>query len=302
MATITRRCAAQALLGLASGAVRATPRVDLEAGGSKLAVTFESEHFDLPQPALLGWVRRAALAVSTYYGRFPVPHARIRIFAEGAYGISHGTSFGEPSAWCRISVGRQTTSADLEEDWMLTHEMVHFAFPDLADRHHWMEEGLATYVEPVARVQAGSLAAPRIWRDMLRDMPQGLPEEGDRGLDRTHSWGRTYWGGALFCLMADVGIRRNTANAKGLQDALRAINRAGGSIQAAWPIERALEIGDRATSGHLLMEQYQQWRDAPVAVDLPDLWRQLGVHRESGAVVFDDHAPLAAVRRAITAP
>jgi hypothetical protein len=35
-------------------------------------------------------------------------------------------------------------------------------------------------------------------------------------------------------------------------------------------------------------------------VDLPDLWKQLGVARATdGTVVFDDRAPLAAVRKAI---
>jgi predicted metalloprotease with PDZ domain len=134
---------------------------------------------------------------------------------------------------------------------------------------------------------------------MLRDMHQGLPEEGDRGLDNTHTWGRTYWGGALFCLLADVGIRKNTANAKGLEDALRAINRAGGTIEADWPLERAFETGDKATDGKTLMELYRKMRAQPAVVDLQDLWRQLGLGREGGKIVFDDSAPLAGVRKAI---
>ena len=30
------------------------------------------------------------------------------------------------------------------------------AFPSLPDDQHWMEEGLATYVEPIARVEPAS--------------------------------------------------------------------------------------------------------------------------------------------------
>jgi predicted metalloprotease with PDZ domain len=134
---------------------------------------------------------------------------------------------------------------------------------------------------------------------MLRDMHQGLPEEGDRGLDSTHTWGRTYWGGALFCLLADIGIRKNTANAKGLEDALRAINRAGGNISTDWPLERVFETGDKATDGKVLMELYGKMGAHPMTVDLPDLWKQLGIAREDGKVVFDDRAPLAGVRKAI---
>jgi hypothetical protein len=39
---------------------------------------------------------------------------------------------------------------------------------------------------------------------------------------------------------------------------------------------------------------------APGSVDLPQLWRRLGVRTASGRVTFDDSAPLAAVRRSIT--
>ena len=77
----------------------------------------------------------------------------------------------------------------------------------MATNHHWIEEGISVYVEPIARVQAGQLSAERMWHDVVRDMPQGEPEADDKGLDHTPTWGRTYWGGALFCLVADVRVR-----------------------------------------------------------------------------------------------
>ena len=67
-------------------------------------------------------------------------------------------------------------------DWTMTHEFVHTAFPSLPDDNHWMEEGLATYIEPIARVQAGFLTPEKIWGDMVRDMSKGEPGPGDRGL------------------------------------------------------------------------------------------------------------------------
>jgi hypothetical protein len=153
--------------------------------------------------------------------------------------VSGGVSYGDGGAHCRISVGKDATLDDLYKDWELTHEMVHFSISSVERRHHWIEEGIATYIEPIGRASIGILTAEQVWGEMRRDMPQGLPEAGDQGLDHTHTWGRTYWGGALFCLMADVEIRKRTGNAKGLQDALRAINRAGGTIKAEWPIEQA---------------------------------------------------------------
>jgi hypothetical protein len=73
---------------------------------------------------------------------------------------------------------------------------------------NWMEECLATYVEPIASAQAGQLPVRQVWADTILGMSQGQPKQGDLGLDQTRSWGRTYWGGAMFCLVADVEMRR----------------------------------------------------------------------------------------------
>jgi hypothetical protein len=42
-------------------------------------------------------------------------------------------------------------------------------------------------------------------------------------------------------------------------------------------------------------------RSTPVSPDLDQLWKELGVKRQGKTVTFDDSAPLAAIRRAITA-
>ena len=278
-----------------------THRERLGIGGAAIDVTIhEPGEFATPLSDLLTWARQSGEAVSSYFGRFPVSRAQINVFpGRREHGVSGGKSFGGTPPMCRISVGTGVTKADLREDWMLTHEMVHFGFPSVDDRHHWIEEGTATYVEPIARAQVGQLSAERVWGDMVRDMPQGLPEPGDRGLDYTHTWGRTYWGGALFCLLADVGIRERTGTRMGFEDALRAINRAGGTIDAEWPLERALAIGDRATEGTTLADLYRQMSANPAPVDLPALWERLGVQPAGRTVKFLEDAPLAAVRRSI---
>ena len=109
----------------------------------------------------------------------------------------------------------QAHSSDFTDDWVLTHEMVHLAFPSVPEEHHWIEEGSATYIEPIARARAGDLTPEKVWGDLVDGLPQGLPQPGDRGLDFTPTWGRTYWGGALFCLLADIEIRKRTANQEG---------------------------------------------------------------------------------------
>jgi len=303
---VTRRAAVRCLSGLAASALLPPARTQdgpsvLQIGGATIEVTFRSDQFDLPRQELLDWVSMGARAVSGYFGRFPVPRARLEIMMAAGRrgGRVNGVTYGDGGARSRLTVAQHATEQDLRRDWVLTHEMVHYGFPSMDENHHWIEEGSATYIEPIARAAVGNLPVTQVWGDMVRDMPQGLPAEGDQGLDHTHSWGRTYWGGALYCLLADVEIRRQSHNKKGLIDALRGINRAGGTIESDWPLERALRVGDKATGGKALMTLYGQMAAAPMPVDLPALWKQLGVRREGGQVTFDSTAPFAGVRAAI---
>jgi hypothetical protein len=273
--------------------------------GATFQVDFGPGTFDLSKAQVLDWVRHAATAVSTYYGRFPVPRDRILVNpAPDRVGVFHGTTWGDVSgfpAFTRIYVGQHSSVDDLSSDWMMTHELIHGAFPSQDDDHHWIEEGSAVYIEPIARVQAGYLKPEQIWADMVRDMPKGDPEPGDQGLDHTHTWGRTYWGGAQFCLLADVTIRERTHNRFGLQDALRGIMKAGGTIDRDWPIEKAFAVGDHATGTHVLEDLDARMANSPTPVDLDGLWKKLGVIRVGeDQIRFDDSAPEAAIRKAIT--
>ena len=276
----------------------------IPACGSNIDIRFDNDSKGVTNDALLNWIKRASSAVCAYYGKFPVPQLRLQVSVRGGEGVHHGVTFPSDSGGLiRISVGPTTTESDLDSDWMLTHEMIHLAFPSMAEDHHWIEEGISTYVEPVARVQAGQLPASTMWRDVVRDMPQGEPADGDRGLDHTPSWGRTYWGGAMFCLLADVRIREQTHDRKGLQDALRGILNAGGNITQDWEVEQAFAAGDKTTGTHVLTDLYNEMRDKPAPVDLAALWQKLGIQRASdGAITFNDKASLANIREAITQP
>ncbi len=197
----------------------------------------------------------------------PLPRRRTltcTLIPTGGAGVRGGRTWGDRGSRIAIHVGADTTWSDFADDWMLTHEMIHLAFPDVDDRHHWIEEGISVYVEPFARVRVHHMDANQMWFEVVRDMPKGLPGPGDEGLDHTHTWGRTYWGGALFCLLADIEIHEKTNNQKGLQDALRGILDAGGNIQQEWDLEKALDSRRPATGVAVLMPLYEKMKDQPL--------------------------------------
>jgi hypothetical protein len=278
------------------------PHRNLKVQHSDLIVGFAPGDIEIGEDRIVRWIERSARIVASYYGEFPVSSARILVVPTDRGGVRTGQSFGYRGAATRVIVGRSVTQSQLDNDWVLIHEMIHFAFPDVEEEHIWMQEGLSTYVESIARVQAGAREASDVWRELVQEMPQGLPKQGDAGLDHTHTWGRTYWGGALFCLLADVQIRQRTHNKFGLQHALRAIVQAGGVTTADWPLERALKVGDAAVGVNVLEELHDRYKDDPVSIDLSALWRELGIQISGNRVAFDDSAPLADVRKAIMQP
>lgn len=279
------------------------PGATLHVGGADLEVSFEEGDLSVTRAATLDWISTSACAVTEYYGHFPVSHLRVIIVPlDRGQGVVFGRTFiPGPVPMIRVMIGRVASETHLREDWIMTHEMVHLAFPAVPHEHHWIEEGIATYVEPIARAQIGDLTAAKVWRDLVDGLPHGLPDAGDRGLDNTHTWGRTYWGGALFCLLADVDIHRRTKNKFGLQDALRAIAKAGNMLDD-WPLTGALKIGDDAIGVPALSELYNKMKDAPLDPNLPKLWHDLGVKIAGDSVIFDQNAPRASIVASIMKP
>lgn len=271
----------------------------LELGDAAVVVYIENGDMGVGQNEIIRWVRRAADALVAYYGRFPVDRVEIAVGKTSQGRIEGGTAYGGEQIV--INVGPETRPSDLDEDWRMTHEMVHLSFPDLDRRHVWMTEGVATYVESVARARAGQIPPEKMWWWMVTGLPKGLPREGDRGLDRTHSWGRTYWGGALYFFLADLNIRLETDNRRSLNDALRGILDAGGNGNVHWDVARVTAVGDEATGTTVMTDLYEALAEKPVTPDLADWFHRLGVIYENDEITFDDQAPLAHIRRAVTA-
>lgn len=265
--------------------------LDLAIGPGSLAVTDDD---------LVGYAGDAARAVAGYLGRFPLPRALVILMPARGPWVGGGRALSGGGGSVFLRVGDRAARRAFAEDWVLVHELVHLAFPSVAPEHHWAEEGLATYVEPFARVRAGLLSEGEAWRGLAEGLPNGLPGPGDRGLDRTPTWGRTYWGGALFYLLADVELRRRSGGRLGLEHALRGLLDAGLTAAARAALEDAFDAADRATGLPVLRELHEAMGTEPHPVDLGALLRELGVEVTRARVTFDDAAPLAPVRRAIT--
>ncbi len=281
---------------LVAQGVDAQPVIDwMSFGTARLELQFAPGFDARLRIEATAWVHRSAAAVVAYFGGFPVPQVVVLIVPDGGAGVRGGVTYGVPSLLVRVRLGHATTRAQFLDDWIMVHEMIHLAVPRIPRAQNWLQEGLATYVESVARGRAGLVAPATVWREWALAMPQGQPRSGDAGLDHTPTWGRTYWGGAMFCLLADVQMLTRSARRAGLQQALQGVLAAGGNYAVQWSVERILATADAAVGQTTLTDLYLRMKDSPEPAELDALWRDLGVVGNR----LDDNAPLAAVRRAI---
>lgn len=296
-----------ALIGMAvallSSIAPAQRTLNVKAANSEFEVTLPVQPLAATDAELKTYITHGAKAVATYFGHFPMKHVYINIRAADGDRVRFGRSSPQKGGSIMLIVGRDARSEAFNRDWTLTHEMVHLAFPGVkGDNHDWLQEGMSTYVEPVARVEAGFIPKKELWRQFVDYMPRGLPNPGDGGIDDAHGFRRIYWGGAMFCLLADIEIRKQTQNKRGLQDAFSAIMRDDGTMEWEWGIDTIFAAGDKATGTHVLETLYAKWKDKPVEVDLDSLWAELGVVKSGDSVRFNNNAPLASIRKAITNP
>jgi hypothetical protein len=270
--------------------------------GATVEVAIAPASYRVGDDDLVAWAAHSARTMARFLGCFPLERVMLLVVPSRGDTVRHGETMGDGGASIVVEVGEHASRAALDGDWVLPHEMAHLAVPSVSRRHHWIEEGLAVYVQPIARARAGELSAEQVWREFASGMPKGALARGDRGLDGTPDWARTYWGGATFCLVADLEIRRRTGNRLGLEDALRGVLASGGSVAQIWDFDRLLDTADAAVGTAVLRPMHDEMARTPWSVDLPRLFDDLGIVVHDGDVTLVDDAPLAAARRSITEP
>ncbi len=286
------------------GHFRYSRRVEVVPGVA-IEVALVPAAFRVDDDAIARWVARSARTIARFFGCFPVSRVMVLVAPAPGAEVHHGETMGDGGASIVVELGERAEQAALDADWILPHEMTHLVVPSVSRTHHWIEEGLAVYFEPIARARVGLLPPEQVWLAFARGLPQGLPTRKSDGLDGSSTrsdWRRTYWGGALYCLLADLEIRRRTGNRLGLDDAVRGVLAEGGSVAEVWPFERLIDAADAAVGFTVLRSMHDAMGCTAWGFDLPRLLRDLGVRLDGDHVTLVDDAPLATFRLAITAP
>jgi hypothetical protein len=248
------------------------------------------------------WIESAAGAVSDFWGGFPVSEAMMMVIpAPGHRDIAHGKVVATGGAGVAIHLGSRANRAALYRDWILVHELFHLGFPSFAGEGKWLDEGLATYYEPIIRTRAGWRDEHALWSEFAHDMDQGVTAV-ELGMEQEKSYAGMYWGGAIIALLADVEARKLSQGRLGLEDGLRAVLAQGGNATQVWTLERVIEVVDARLGAPVLERLRAAHRHAGTPVDLEQLFGKLGVRATERGVRFDEDAELADLRKHILAP
>jgi hypothetical protein len=247
---------------------------------------------------LFDWVERTVDAQSNYWHGFTAKQALLGLVpAAGRRGIGYGRTVPGGGVTVMVEVGNDVDRRRLFNDWVLTHELIHTGMPFIHGRGTWFMEGAATYVEPIIRARAGWKSEEEVWREWVDNMPQGVQAFS---VGMVNAAGRqNYWGGAIFMLLADIGIRRATKGAKGLDDCL------GGVLWSGLDGSQRASLGDyaaacdRATGTDVMSGLVDRHFNKAEPVDLAGLWKELGISVIAGRIVLDDTAPSAPWRKMI---
>jgi hypothetical protein len=241
---------------------------------------------------LANWVHATALANAELWRGFPVARSTVvAIPVPGRASVPFGRVTSTGGIVVRLMVGAEIEPRALYDEWVLVHEFIHLGTPYIRDTGAWLNEGLATYLEPIVRYRAGWRSERSVWDEWTSFMGRGL-EPMRKGLGK----GNPYWGGALYWLMADVELRRLTEGQRGIEDCLRTILAHSGDVSVQARTMATLSLCERDMPAPVLTELAQK-HSAGAPTDLFALFDALGVKRSRTAILFDDAAPLAKVRQ-----
>ena len=247
---------------------------------------------------LFDWVERTAQAQSNYWqgftarqallGLVPVTHRR---------GVGYGRAVSGGGVTVMVEVGSDVDRRRLFDDWVLTHELIHTGMPFIRRGGTWFMEGAATYVEPIIRARAGWKTEEEVWREWVDNMPKGVQAFSSSMANARGQ--ENYWGGATFMLLADVGLRRATNGAKGLEDCLAGVLWSGLDGARRATLAEYAAACDRVTGTSVMSGLVERHFNNAQPVDLAALWKELGISLVAGRIALDDNAPSARWRKLI---
>jgi hypothetical protein len=264
-------------------------------GDSALTLAVSPGATEIANEQLAAWVSAVAESNRRFWARSPTEGGLVVLIPSPRGGVPFGRVLSLGGAVVTVLVGKQATPQDLYDDWVLVHEFLHLGSPLMRDTGAWLNEGIATFYEPVLRARAGWKSEDEVWREWISSMPRGMPAITGIGLENAGRGG-IYWGGAVFVLMAEIESLQTSGGKIGFSDCLRTVLADGADVTVKWPTMKLLDRCDALLGTTVIGPLAKRHIEKGSAMDLDKLWRRLGVSVQGNTVRYDDGAELAWLR------
>ena len=253
------------------------------------------------------WIRHGALSVTKLYGRFPIPSPQVMVIPIGAKSesVPWGQVLRGGSPAAQLYIDQTRPLREFIVDWTLVHELCHMVLPYVGHAEPWLYEGIATYYQNVLQARAGTLSERRAWQKLHEGFERGLHDtnqeltlaDASESMHRTGAYMRVYWSGAAIALLADLTLRRR---GQSLDGALSKLQRCCLPSNRKWTARELMDTLDKLTDSRVFSDLYAQHTQAVTFPDLTEAYLQLGLQVNDDTLHFDDTAPSAHIRIAIT--
>jgi hypothetical protein len=284
--------------------------MQIEVPGAMLRVAL-LEGSPAVEPGLVrAWLARAAGAVATLYGKFPVTQAQL-VVVPGARG-------NEPVPWAYVLRGgapaahffinQRRPLSEFLSDWTAVHELSHLLLPYIRPEDAWLSEGTASYYQNVLRARAGMIPVSEAWQKLhsgfrrgMKSMPGLTLADATERMFRDGAFMRVYWEGAAIMLLADQRLRSRTGGAQSLDSALARLRACCLSPDAGWQARELFAKLDELTQTGVFGELYEAHVASAAFPPVADAYRLLGLEleEEGASIHMLDAAPEIAYRDAI---
>jgi hypothetical protein len=254
---------------------------------------------------VLDWLKQSTQVVSDALGGMPSKRVQVVLVpkAVGHYGFGYATRGGGDAV--ALLVDPAIGPAELKNNWMAVHELLHFALPTMSNEHAWLYEGLVTYLAAVVRAKAGMVTPSFAWGELLDGFTRGSSSGTGKtlrgesaGMLKTGSFWRVYWWGALVALELDVALHRK---GKSLLGVLRGLQLEPFERVGDYSAEEVLGAMDRVAGETIFVATARRHLDSKTFPDFGSLSGSLGLRLKPDQTArLNDAAPDAVIRRSIT--
>lgn len=268
-----------------------------------IRVSMPRELSDRRGEKILAWLTAGLDALATAYGKLPLPEVQIIVIPTGpqreAVPWGQVTRGGGDSV--HLYIDETKTLEELNNDWVLVHELSHLLHPYLSANDGWLAEGIASYYQNVLRARAGLLTAQQAWEKLdagfrrgEKQFKHGMTLQHDtRKMMRDRQYMRVYWAGAAIALIADIHLRTMKNSDLSLDRLLEDICECClPTAEKKWRAKDLFKRFDKINGTVIFSDLYREYVASGRFPAIADAYQLLGISRNSSGLIFDNESAL----------